>query len=131
VYKYIGLLKTAFEPRDEAGLSDGFAVHGSATLESLAQVYGLRPPANEPCMTVGDYLSRRCCGQPRIGDRIEWERVELVIQEIHEGSISKVRLTVRALRERRRWLERRAHQSQGYGPARSPRDRRMAGRLTP
>ena len=128
MYKYIGLLQTAPGQHDEAGFSDGFMVNGSATLQSLAQVYGLKPPTSEPRMTVGEYLSRLRCGQPRVGDRAEWERVALVIQEIEDGAISKVRLTVLSLRERRGWLERRGLQSGTPGRARRPTDRRMAGR---
>ena len=128
MYKYIGLLQMSPREYDEAGLSDGFMVNGSATLQSLAQVYGLRPPTPETHMTVGEYLSRVRCGQPRVGDKAEWERVALVIQEMQDGAINKVRLTILSLRERRGWLERRGMNNGAHGRPRRPTDRRMAGR---
>jgi NhaP-type Na+/H+ and K+/H+ antiporter len=94
MYKYIGLLR-------QTGLSDGFMLNGNSSLQSLARFYGLRSPASQPTMTVADYLARNCYGQPRIGDRAVWERVELVVEELHDQTISKVRLALLPLHDRR------------------------------
>ena len=100
MYKYIGLLQ---EPTwyDKPSLPDGFMLNGNSSLQSLAQFYGLKPPAPEPRMTVADYLARNCYGQPRVGDRTVWERVELVVEELQNQAISKVRIAILPLRERR------------------------------
>lgn len=100
MYKYIGLLQ---EPTwyDKPSLSDGFMLHGKSSLQSLAQFYGLKPPAAEPRTTVADYLARNCYSQPRVGDRAAWERVELVVEEMQDRAISKVRIAILPLRERR------------------------------
>ena len=113
MYKYIGLLQ---EPTwyDKPEASDGFLLNGNSSLRSLAQFYGLKPPAAEPRMTVADYLTRACYGQPRVGDRTVWERVELVVEELKNSAISKVRIAILPLHERRTpggdlriWQERR------------------------
>ena len=91
--KYIGLLQ-------QGGLADGFTLSGDSSLQSLARFYGLKPPASQP-MTVADFLARECYGQPRIGDRAVLERVELVVEEMREQAISKVRLALLPLHERR------------------------------
>ena len=100
MYKYIGLLQ---EPTwyDKPSLPDGFRLNGSSSLQSLAQFYGLKPPVSESRMTVADYLARNCYGQPRVGDRTVWERVELVVEEMQDQAISKVRIAILPLRERR------------------------------
>ncbi len=100
MYKYIGLLQ---EPTwyDKPSLPDGFMLNGNSSLQSLANFYGLKPPAAESRMTVADYLARTCYGQPRVGDRTVWERVELVVEELQNQRISKVRIAILPLRERR------------------------------
>ena len=101
MYKYIGLLQ---EPTwyDKPSLPGGFMLNGNSSLQSLAQFYGLKLPAPEPRMTVADYLARNCCyGQPRVGDKTVWERVELVVEELQNQRISKVRIAILPLRERR------------------------------
>src|SRR5882672_9176948 len=75
--------------------ADGFTLSGDLSLQSLAQFYGLRVPAAEPVNTLADYLARRCSGQPRVGDRaLCARRVELVVQEMERGTISKVCLRI-------------------------------------
>src|SRR5262245_38694055 len=98
MYKYIGLLQ---EPQwyDQSEVSDGFMLNGNSSLNSLAQFYGLKPPTTESRMTVADYLASSCRGEPRVGHRAVWERVELVVQEIRDGNISKVRIAILPLRE--------------------------------
>jgi CBS domain containing-hemolysin-like protein len=99
MYRYIGLLQPACG-RDAPEETDGFMVNGTSSLQSLAHFYGLKPPASEPGTTVADYLRNRC-GRPRVGDRAAWERVELVVQEMEDQTIRKVRLTLLPLQDRR------------------------------
>jgi NhaP-type Na+/H+ and K+/H+ antiporter len=100
MYKYIGLLH---EPTwyDPPRLSDGFILNGNSSLQSLAQFYGLKPPAAGPRLTLANYLARACYGQPRVGERTVWERVELVVEEMQGQAISKVRIAILPLHERR------------------------------
>jgi CBS domain containing-hemolysin-like protein len=99
MYKYIGLLQ---EPNwyDQPGLSDGFRLNGNSSIKFLAQFYGLKPPTTQS-LTIADYLTRSSSGEPRVGQRTIWERVELVVEEMQHGRISKVRIAILPLRERR------------------------------
>src|SRR4030095_11900160 len=83
MYKYIGLLQ---EPNwyDQPGLSDGFRLNGNSSIKFLAQFYGLKLPTTQS-LTIADYLTRSSSGEPRVGQRTIWERVELVVEEMRNG----------------------------------------------
>ncbi|MBI4206323.1 MAG: hypothetical protein HY527_14980 [Betaproteobacteria bacterium] len=104
----------------------GFTLNGSTSLEAVARFYGLKVPGLEPGMTVADYLGRICYGAPRPGYRLALGGVELIVQEIEEGTVRKVGIgfppmTLRPPRRRR-----------PYGKAHSiePSAARGGGRLT-
>lgn len=102
--------------------TDGFTLSAWASLESLARFYGFPLPVAESGLTVGDYLARACRGRPAIGERTAWERVELVVLELAGETITKVRLRIVPLCERRR-----SHSD----PTRRADSRRMADRRRP
>lgn len=93
MYRYIGVLQKVFGHHHQP--CDGFTLNGGAALESLAHFYGIKFPVPDPRLTVADYLSRRCYGQPRTGDRAVLDRrVELTVKDIDEGRIQTVRLRI-------------------------------------
>ncbi|HKA43649.1 MAG TPA: transporter associated domain-containing protein [Burkholderiales bacterium] len=79
----------------ETGRTEGFTLNGTSSLQSLAYYYGVKVPVPDPAMSVADYLKRTCYGSPRVGDRTVWDRrVELMVQEMQQGMISKVSLRI-------------------------------------
>ena len=94
MFRYIGLHKSVGR-QEESGLPDGFPLNGSSNLQSLARFYGLKVPASDPSMSVAEYVARMFYGSPRVGDRTVWDRrLELVVQEIERGKVSKVSLRI-------------------------------------
>jgi NhaP-type Na+/H+ and K+/H+ antiporter len=70
----------------------GFTFAGDQNLDALAGFYGLSVPVLEPRITLADYLARTCYGSPRPGYRVELGNVELIVQQLEEGAITKVGL---------------------------------------
>jgi len=101
-----------------AGYAAGFMLNGSACLHTLARFYGLNTPPVEPRATVAQFVAHACGRRPRVGDRLAWERVELVVREVAEGAASKVCLNLVPL------LGRRAAEYREGAHARATRERR-------
>ena len=85
----------------ETERTDGFTLNGTTSVQSLASFYGFACPASEPKMSIGDFVARTCEGQPRVGYRTQWERVELVVSEIEDRAVRKVCFRILPLRDRR------------------------------
>ena len=94
-------LRAAQRNQDEKGRTDGFVLPASTSVRSLAGFYGLTCPVTKKDISIGDYVSSTCGGLPRVGQRTAWERAELEITEIDGQTISKVRLRILPLRDRR------------------------------
>jgi hypothetical protein len=105
----------------------GFTFTGNQDLEALAGFYGLTVPALAPRITLAEYLAGTCYGSPHPGYRIALGNVELIVQELEEGIITKVglRLPPPAPRPHRRRLPLRVHYDIGASLVRP--SRRLTG----
>jgi len=103
----------AAEPRcvEPHSFFAGFTFSGNQNLEALVGFYGLTVPALEPRITLAEYLAGTCYGSPHPGYRIALGNVELIVQELEEGVITKVglRLLPPAARPHRKPWPLRAH----------------------
>jgi NhaP-type Na+/H+ and K+/H+ antiporter len=82
--------KSRFE--EQHAFFAGFTFEGNQNLATLAGFYGLTVPALGPRITLAQYLAGTCYGSPHPGYRIALGNVELIVQELEEGVITKVGL---------------------------------------
>jgi NhaP-type Na+/H+ and K+/H+ antiporter len=101
MYTPAARLLAALRPQQETDETDGFVVPATTRLRSLAGFYGFKCSAAERNLSLGDYMKRLCGGRPQVGRGTAWERAELVITEIEGRAISKIRLRILPLRDRR------------------------------
>jgi NhaP-type Na+/H+ and K+/H+ antiporter len=94
-------LRAAHRNQEENGRTDGFVLPATTSVRSLARFYGFTCPPVEKDLSIGDYVASTCGGAPQVGQRTAWGRAELVIAEISGRAISKVRLRLLPLRDRR------------------------------
>ena len=94
-------LQAAHRNQEEKGNTDGFVLPAATSIRSLARFYGFTSPLVKKDMSIGDYVASTCGGLPRVGQRTAWGRVELVITETDGRAVSKVRLRLLPLRDRR------------------------------
>ena len=94
-------LQAAHRNQDEKGRTDGFVLPATTSVRSLARFYGFTSPLVDKDLSIGDYVASTCGGMPRVGQRTAWGRAELVITEVNGRSVSKVRLSLLPLRDRR------------------------------
>jgi potassium/hydrogen antiporter len=67
-----------------------FTFNGQAQMASLGALYGLELPPEVEGLTVAEYLSTQLHTAPVVGDRIRIGAVELVVQEMEDGRVTKV-----------------------------------------
>ena len=94
-------LQAAHRNQDEKGRTDGFVLPASTSIRSLARFYGFKCSLVDKDMSIGAYVASTCGGMPRVGQRTAWGRAELVITETEGRAVSKVRLRLLPLRDRR------------------------------
>ena len=95
-------LQAAHRKLEDKARTDGFVLPAATSLRSLAGFYGFTcPMPKKKDVSIGDYVASTCGGAPRVGQRTAWERTELVITEVNGSAVSKVRLRILPLRDRR------------------------------
>ncbi|HXV26217.1 MAG TPA: potassium/proton antiporter [Alphaproteobacteria bacterium] len=91
-------------PAEEAGAVFGeFTLEGSAPVKALASLYGLPVPEGAPQSSLAEFLAEKLGKEPIVGDRLSFGDVELVVQEVEDGTIRTVGIELEP-------EERRAHQ---------------------
>jgi cell volume regulation protein A len=76
----------------EASLVEDFYVPGDATLGALAEIYGLKVPADKGAMRLSDYFAEQFMRPPREGDALRLAPVVLVAHTVVEGRVVMVGL---------------------------------------
>jgi cell volume regulation protein A len=79
-------------PTPDASLIEDFFVPGDATLGALAEIYGLKIPANKGAMRLSDYFAEQFMRPPREGDALRLAPVVLVAHTVLEGRVVMVGL---------------------------------------
>jgi potassium/hydrogen antiporter len=91
-------------PAEEAGTVFGeFTLEASAPVRALASLYGLPIPEGAAQSTLADFIAERLGKEPTAGDRLPLGEIELVVQEVEDGTIRTVGIELEP-------EERRAHQ---------------------
>jgi cell volume regulation protein A len=76
----------------DASLIEDFFVPGDATLGALAEIYGLKIPADKGAMRLSDYFAEQFTRPPREGDALRLAPVVLVAHTVLEGRVVMVGL---------------------------------------
>ncbi|RAU18294.1 potassium/proton antiporter [Nitrincola tibetensis] len=69
-----------------------FTLDGSAPLKDVAALYGLVISPDQTHLTLDQFLSQRFGGHPVVGDRMEWNGIQWVVNEVEGDRITKVGL---------------------------------------
>jgi cell volume regulation protein A len=72
-----------------------FVLNGGATLQEVAEIYGLPVAVAKENQTLDDYLRARFHRRPVVGDRVRLGKAELVVRDMQDGHIASVGLQVR------------------------------------
>ncbi len=75
---------------DERRFFGEFVLNGSAILGDVAALYDFEVPEGIAGLSVAEYLSQHFHGREVVGDRVALGGVELVIQEVEDGHVTKV-----------------------------------------
>ncbi|HET7849436.1 MAG TPA: potassium/proton antiporter [Pseudolabrys sp.] len=78
--------------RPDPRLLGDFFVPGTATLGSLAEIYGLQVAAERASLTLAEHFSEELKRPPKAGDVIDWGPVALVAQKVTKGEVATVGL---------------------------------------
>jgi potassium/hydrogen antiporter len=70
-----------------------FPLRGSATVEDLEEYYGIRINARRED-TLAELILHELGGDVRVGDRVEYEGLRLVVQDMADGQITTIGLAV-------------------------------------
>jgi cell volume regulation protein A len=90
---------------EEAGTVFGeFTVDGAAPVQALALLYGLPVPEGS-VSTVADFFAQRLGKQPIAGDRLSLGDIELVVQEVEDGTIRTVGIELEPEERRARKID--------------------------
>jgi cell volume regulation protein A len=76
----------------DASLIEDFFVPGDATLGALAEIYGVKIPADKGAMRLSDYFAEQFMRPPREGDALRLAPVVLVAHTVLEGRVIMVGL---------------------------------------
>src|SRR5690606_828382 len=61
-----------------------FDVDPSRPMHSLAEAYGVAPPAGSNAISIADFIALRVGGKAEVGDRVGLDTLELVVREVDE-----------------------------------------------
>ncbi len=78
--------------RPDPRLLGDFFVPGTATLGSLAEIYGLQVAPERASLTLAEHFTQELQRPPKAGDVIDWGPVALVAQKITKGQVATVGL---------------------------------------
>jgi cell volume regulation protein A len=92
-------------PAEEAGTVFGeFTLEGSAPVQALVSLYGLPVPEGSAGSTLADFVVERLGKEPTAGDRLQLGDIELVVQEVEDGTIRTVGIELEPEERRARKL---------------------------
>ena len=69
-----------------------FTLHGEATMDGLAEVYGLALKPGQAELSIADYMRRRLRRRPVEGDIVEVDGIRLTVRTLAAGVIATVGL---------------------------------------
>ncbi len=78
------------EADDRAALFGEFAFPADTSARALLETYGVSLAPAEAGLSIGELLERRLGRPPVAGDRTRIDKVELIVREIHDGTIASV-----------------------------------------
>lgn len=78
--------------RPDPRLLGDFFVPGTATLGSLAEIYGLQITPERASLTLAEHFAQELKRMPKAGDVIDWGPVALVAQKVTKGEVTTVGL---------------------------------------
>lgn len=103
----------AVPPRD-AGIFGEFSFKGDVPLREVATFYDVAVPDEDRDRPLGEFVQRRLGRTPVVGDRLRWETIEFVVQDMAGEAISRLgielepeqrpRLSFARVRQWLRWL---------------------------
>lgn len=98
--EYVRLLDRLFASprmvgRDDKEFFGELPLHPAGKLAILRDTYGIVCEAEDPEMTIGEYLMQELHGQPVAGDRVPFGTAELIVREVGDaGEVTQVGLAL-------------------------------------
>lgn len=80
---------------------DGFTFGGGVLLGALAGFYGFAVPEDEEATSLAEFIGARLRQQPMLGDRVRLQDIDLTVQGLDRGEITRVGLEPGGGRARR------------------------------
>jgi len=72
-----------------------FTLNGDAPLGEVVEMYGSAVSQSIGSMTLAKYIDRQFRRRPDVGDYVRFGKLNLVVREMRNGSVSKVGIIVR------------------------------------
>jgi cell volume regulation protein A len=80
---------------EDPAISGDFIIDADTTIEALARQYGLAALEADPSVTVGRHMEAQFSGEPRIGDRLTLDAVDLIVNALDDdGRIARVAVAI-------------------------------------
>lgn len=86
----------------DVGIFGEFSFQGEVAMGEVATFYGVPVPAQERDRPLAEFVRQRLDRTPVVGDRLAWDEVEFVVQEMEGDRITRVGLELEP-EERPRW----------------------------
>lgn len=74
---------------------EGFTFGGGVSLGALAGFYGVAISEAQEEIPLAEFVGARLQGQPMLGDRVTWQDMDLTVQGLEGGRITRIGLEPR------------------------------------
>ena len=71
---------------------EGFTFGGGVLLGALAGFYGFAIPEADEETSLAEFVGARLHQQPMLGDRVRWQDLDLSVQGLDDGRITRIGL---------------------------------------
>ena len=99
--EHMAVLDLLFVPADDLEETEQqrffgtFTLNGDAPLGEVVEMYGGAVSQSIGSMTLAQYIDRQFRRRPDVGDYVRFGKLNLVVREMRNGSVSKVGIIVR------------------------------------